>query len=474
MKRILFLITVMLTCAVGALAQVNSQRVIYTASNPPTACVAGKYYSNPSLNPAKAWVGTSAGTCTEIDASAAAPANATYITETANSTLTNEFALASLATGILKNTTTTGVPSIAVAGDFPTLNQNTSGTASNLSGTPALPNGTTGTTQSASDNSTKLATTQYVDSAVGVDTPPFVDTTSIVKGSADATKLLRFEVDGFTAGTTRVLTPPNFDGVIATLAGTEEFTNKTLNASVGKGTWTASGTWTLPAFTLNGTISGGGNDLNNTRIGNLTPLAGSFTTGNFSSTLAAGSTTITGLVTASSGAVLGGATGMDIGFNNLGGTLAAGQSLGITASASVSVAKDTRLFRVSAGLFGLGTSDDSTVNGGIKSGTYLTGTNCSDSAGAAACGSAAAGSFVIDAAATTVVVSTTAVTANSQIFVQEDSSLGTRLSVTCNTQSVLVLGSPVVTARTAGTSFTVAIVVGPTANPACYHYHIVN
>ena len=49
------------------------------------------------------------------------------------------------------------------AANFPTLNQNTSGTAANLSGTPALPNGTTATTQSANDNSTKLATTAYVD-----------------------------------------------------------------------------------------------------------------------------------------------------------------------------------------------------------------------------------------------------------------------------------------------------------------------
>lgn len=48
---------------------------------------------------------------------------------------------------------------------FPTFNQNTSGTASNLSGTPALPNGTTATTQSASDGSTKIATTAYVDAA---------------------------------------------------------------------------------------------------------------------------------------------------------------------------------------------------------------------------------------------------------------------------------------------------------------------
>ena len=37
--------------------------------------------------------------------------------------------LSGLATGIVKNTTATGVPSIAVAGDFPTLNQNTTGSA---------------------------------------------------------------------------------------------------------------------------------------------------------------------------------------------------------------------------------------------------------------------------------------------------------------------------------------------------------
>lgn len=43
----------------------------------------------------------------------------------------------------------------------------------------------------------------------GGDTLPIVDTTAVVKGSADATKLLRFEVDGFTTGTTRVITPPN-------------------------------------------------------------------------------------------------------------------------------------------------------------------------------------------------------------------------------------------------------------------------
>jgi hypothetical protein len=43
------------------------------------------------------------------------------------------------------------------------INSNITGTAANLSGTPTLPNGTAGATQSAGDNSTKLATTAYVD-----------------------------------------------------------------------------------------------------------------------------------------------------------------------------------------------------------------------------------------------------------------------------------------------------------------------
>jgi len=56
-----------------------------------------------------------------------------------------------------------GAPSFRamVAADVPTLNQNTTGTAANVSGTPALPNGTTGTTQSAGDSSSKLATTAF-------------------------------------------------------------------------------------------------------------------------------------------------------------------------------------------------------------------------------------------------------------------------------------------------------------------------
>jgi hypothetical protein len=45
--------------------------------------------------------------------------------------------LGSLGTGIVKNTTSTGVLSIAVAGDFPTLNQNTSGSSGSCTGNAA-------------------------------------------------------------------------------------------------------------------------------------------------------------------------------------------------------------------------------------------------------------------------------------------------------------------------------------------------
>lgn len=105
---------------------------------------------------------------------------------------------------------------------------------------------------------------------------------------------------------------------------------------------------------------------------------------------------------------------------------------------------------------------------------YATTTNCADSAGAAACGAAPAGAFVIDATTTATVVSTTAVTATSRIFLQEDSSLGTELGVTCNTQSSLTLGALRVTARTAATSFTATLEVAPTTNPMCVNYWIVN
>ncbi len=93
-------------------------------------------------------------------------------------------------------------------------------------------------------------------------------------------------------------------GTLATLAGAEELTNTTLTSSVGKGTWTASGTWTLPALTLGGTVSGGGQQLNNIIIGTSTPLAGAFTTLSASGALTYGGVTLTAAVTGTGKMVL--------------------------------------------------------------------------------------------------------------------------------------------------------------------------
>lgn len=71
----------------------------------------------------------------------------------------------------------------------------------------------------------------------GCSSLPVVDTTAIVTGSVDATKQMRFEVDGFTASTTRVMTPPNAD---ATLAG--------INLAQ---TWTAAQTFSADVTTRN-------------------------------------------------------------------------------------------------------------------------------------------------------------------------------------------------------------------------------
>lgn len=101
---------------------------------------------------------------------------------------------------------------------------------------------------------------------------------------------------------------------------------------------------------------------------------------------------------------------------------------------------------------------------------FGTATNCSSSASPAVCAAAAAGSVVVAAAATTVVVNTSAVTANSQIFLMYDSSLGTKLSVTCNATEPALYG---VTARTAATSFTITA-TSPITNPACFSYFIIN
>ena len=76
--------------------------------------------------------------------------------------------------------------------------------------------------------------------------------------------LLVTDTDGATEGeiwydasenTLKVCTG-SVDSVVL-LAATQSLTNKTLDAAVAKGTWTADGTWQLPAVTLGGAVSAG-------------------------------------------------------------------------------------------------------------------------------------------------------------------------------------------------------------------------
>lgn len=96
--------------------------------------------------------------------------------------------------------------------------------------------------------------------------------------------------------------------------------------------------------------------------------------------------------------------------------------------------------------------------------------NCTSGASPAVCGAAVVGGVAVAAAATSLVVNTTAVTAKSRIVLTMDSSLGTDLSVTCNTTNIAAW----VSARTAGTSFTITTASGPVTNPMCLSFTLTN
>ena len=108
--------------------------------------------------------------------------------------------------------------------------------------------------------------------------------------------------------------------------------------------------------------------------------------------------------------------------------------------------------------------------------TFNTSSNCSSAASPAVCGSAPAGSVAFPTGVTSVAlqVNTSAVTANSQIFLFSDDSLGTKLSVTCNSTLATLAGGMAITARSAGVSFAVTFNGTITTNPLCVNFLVVN
>jgi hypothetical protein len=112
------------------------------------------------------------------------------------------------------------------------------------------------------------------------------------------------------------------------------------------------------------------------------------------------------------------------------------------------------------------------VNYGVSSKAYSTNTNCAvNSASPAACGTAAAGAFVVPTLTTTYTVNTTAVTANSRIFLQPISfASNLPLSPTCVAPAIT--GSWTISAIVAGTSFTFTLT--STTGQTCWQYWIIN
>jgi hypothetical protein len=99
---------------------------------------------------------------------------------------------------------------------------------------------------------------------------------------------------------------------------------------------------------------------------------------------------------------------------------------------------------------------------------FQTASNCSSTAGA--CGSAAAGMIAIAPGTTTITVLTSAVTATSEIHIDENFTYGPALGVTCDRTLGRHYG---IVRQTPGVSFVIATDASPT-NSACLSYAIVN
>ena len=161
--------------------------------------------------------------------------------------------LSNLTTGILKNTTTTGVPSIAVAADFPILNQNTTGTAGSTATLATARtismNGDVAYTSPAFDGSANVLGTATL-AAIGV-AGTYTKVTTDAKGrvtvganiTAGDVPTLNQNTTGTAANVTGIValanggtgtaTPSLVAGTNVTITGT--FPNQTINSSGGGG-----------------------------------------------------------------------------------------------------------------------------------------------------------------------------------------------------------------------------------------------
>jgi hypothetical protein len=397
------------------------------------------------------------------------------ITKSAGSNATivvalNGTSLSGLATGLLKNTTATGVPSIAVSGTdyvvpsgsitgnaatatniLTCADTSASGTAQSCTTSPSFtPVANSCLVYTTTTANTGAALTLNVNALGAKSVAKWLGSTTLVAGDVPANRPVVTCYDGTNW---ELSTIGNAPSGVTSVTGTANQINSSGGATP---TLTLSSTIALPG-TLTSATAGAASTPAVTLSG--APFTGGSGTTTFPQFyMNSGGTAPTALNTA--GTIFGinapsGFTGnhLDFHINGAASIFSVGATGAIIAR---SISANGGVGQISAT--------------GLVQGTTLgTVTNCSSSASPAVCASAPSGSAVVAAAATTVVVNTTAVTANSQIQLTVDSSLGTKLSVTCNTTPSLLS----VSARTAATSFTVTS-SAPITNPLCFSYTIVN
>lgn len=162
--------------------------------------------------------------------SGGAPTDATYITQTANSSLTNEQALGNLATGIMKSTTTTGVVSTLTGTANQVLRRNSSNTDFEFGAPFALT--TSGSSGAATFDGATLNIPQYAGGGSGMVYPG--TGVPVSTGSAWGTSLVNTTVGS------NVLTSTNPSAVTYLRANANNTVSwidgSTLRTSIGAGT----------------------------------------------------------------------------------------------------------------------------------------------------------------------------------------------------------------------------------------------
>lgn len=370
----------------------------------------------------------------------------------------NSTSLAGLATGILKNTTGTGIPSIAVGGDLPSGIPIGSVGSSGLSATaPATINAA---------GNIAITTQAFLNTALFTD----VTTASVSRG----------------AGIFGIGASPKW--TLVAVPGTNGYFKANASGDIVASTGAASGTGTPTACTNQAvtSLTLNADAAPTSSCTSITPSWASSVQGNGAKfQLSTGSVTNNNIAKFDSNGNVINATPTDNGTTFAVGELATMTGIGLNgAGASANTINAVSGFCIqTAGSCRL-TYNTSSVQANVNfdansnpiqnAASVSSASNCSSSASPAVCGSAMAGSVALPTGTTpTLVVNTTAVTANSQILLNVDESLGTKLSVTCNTALATLL-NPVVTARTAATSFTLTINATIVTNPVCISYLIIN